>query len=134
MSRTYYAEINLHITWHTKNNARLITAQLEPLLYGFIKDKIVTTDGAYFHGIGGIEDHLHIGLSAAPKIHLDELIGQLKGASSHEFGTALEWQRGYGVVSFGTGDLPWVLEYIRNQREHHAKGTIHDRLERIEPD
>jgi hypothetical protein len=36
------------------------------------------------------------------------------------------------VVNFGTGDLPWVCGYIRNQREHHAKGTIHDRLERIE--
>src|SRR5690349_5317200 len=116
MSKTYYAEINLHITWHTKENRRLITASLQPFLYGFIKNKIITTDGAFFHGIGGIEDHIHICVSVAPKIHLDQWIGQLKGASSHEFGQSLEWQRGYGVVSFGTGDLKWVLEYIRNQR------------------
>ena len=134
MSKTYYAEINLHITWHTKNNSRLITPSLEPLLYAFLKNKIVTMDGTFFRGIGGIEDHLHIGLSVAPKIHLDEWIGQLKGASSHEFGNALEWQRGYGVVSFGTGDLPWVLSYIRNQRQYHDKGTIQKRLERIDTD
>ena len=46
-------------------------------------------------------------------------------------GKALEWQPGYGVVSFGTGDLEWVKSYIRNQREHHARGGCHDRLERI---
>lgn len=122
----------MHITWHTKNSGRLVTPTLEPQLYGFIKDRIIQTEGAYFHAIGGMEDHIHVGLSVAPKIHLDEWIGQLKGASSHEFGKALEWQRGYGVVSFGTKDLKWVIAYIRNQREHHTAGTIHDRLERIE--
>jgi hypothetical protein len=35
------------------------------------------------------------------------------------------------VVSFGTGDLEWVRQYIRNQRQHHAQGSCHDRLERI---
>jgi hypothetical protein len=46
----------------------------------------------------------------------------------------LQWQSGYGVVSFGTRRLDWVVEYIRNQREHHAKGTVHERLERITQD
>jgi hypothetical protein len=46
----------------------------------------------------------------------------------------LQWQTGYGVVSFGTKDLPWVREYIRNQRQHHAGATIQERLERIEYD
>jgi REP element-mobilizing transposase RayT len=43
---------------------------------------------------------------------------------------ALEWQAGYGVVSFGTGDLEWVKDYIRNQRERHSSEKIVDRLER----
>jgi hypothetical protein len=45
----------------------------------------------------------------------------------------LEWQAGYGVVSFGTKDLEWVKGYVRDQRKHHARGTTHDRLERITP-
>jgi putative transposase len=44
----------------------------------------------------------------------------------------LEWQNAYGVVSFGTRDLPWVIEYVRNQREHHARGTIQERLEQVD--
>jgi hypothetical protein len=44
----------------------------------------------------------------------------------------LEWQTGYGVASFGTKATPWVVRYVENQRQHHAKGTTHDRLERVE--
>ena len=28
-------------------------------------------------------------------------------------------------------DLGWVKAFVRNQREHHAWGTIQDRLERV---
>jgi putative transposase len=132
MSIRVYSEINLHITWHTKDNQRLITPEMQPDLYAFLKNKIVQTKGAYFHGIGGIEDHVHIGCSVKPSVHLDEWIGQLKGGSSFEMGKGLQWQAGYGIVSFGTKDLRWVLNYIHNQREHHSTGTIHDRLERTE--
>jgi hypothetical protein len=43
----------------------------------------------------------------------------------------LEWQTGYGVVSFGTRDLEWVKDYVKNQRDRHAGGQSHTRLERI---
>ena len=68
-------------------------------------------------------------------------IGELKGGTAHDVNQqvgkrqkVLQWQAGYGIVSFGTNDLEWVVEYIRNQREHHARGTVHDRLERITHD
>jgi hypothetical protein len=43
----------------------------------------------------------------------------------------LEWQRGFGVVSFGKKQLPWVLQYIARQKEHHAAGRLQPRLERV---
>lgn len=132
MSIRVYSEINLHVTWHTKNSSPLIVPEMEPELYAFLKNKIVETRGAYFHAIGGIETHVHLSFSAKPSIHLDEFIGQLKGASSFEMGKGLQWQAGYGIVSFGMKDLEWVVAYIRNQKEHHAKGDVYDRLERTE--
>ena len=95
-----------------------------------------STPGVYIHEIGGIETHVHLAISIAPTILISEFVGQLKGASAHEANQklgykALEWQTGYGVVSFGTRDLPWVVEYIRTQRERHPRGRIEDRLERI---
>jgi REP element-mobilizing transposase RayT len=67
---------------------------------------------------------------------ISDFIGALKGASSHDanqkFGSkVLQWQTGYGVVSFGTGDLKWVTDYVRNQKEHHAHNRTVARLERI---
>jgi hypothetical protein len=69
------------------------------------------------------------------------MVGALKGYSSHAVNhqlgrqkRMLEWQTGYGVVSFGTKDMEWVVDYIRRQKEHHACGAVHDRLERIEFD
>ena len=132
MSVRVYSEINLHITWHTKNSLPMIDSKMQADLFAFLKNKIVETRGAYFHAIGGIETHVHIGCSVKPSVHIDEWVGQLKGASSFEMGKGLQWQAGYGIVSFGTKDLKWVVDYVRDQREHHSRGTIFDRLERIE--
>ena len=132
MSVRVYSEINLHITWHTKRSLPSIGTDLQPTLYRFLKNKIVETRGAYFHAIGGIETHVHVVCSVKPSVHIDEWIGRLKGASSFEMGKDLQWQAGYGIVSFGTRDLKWVVDYVHNQRQHHAAGTLHDRLERTD--
>lgn len=139
MSRNYYSEIHLHMTWHTVLSRPLLTARVEPLAHRALKHKIVNWPGAYVHEVGGTETHVHLAVTIAPTITISEFIGQLKGASSHEVNQAigskvLEWQTGYGVVSFGTRDLEWVRAYVRNQKEHHARGDVHERLERITGD
>ena len=138
MSRNYYSEINLHITWHTKDSTPLLTPTIERLAHREMRRRIVETPGAFVHEIGGIETHVHLAVTIAPTILISEWVGQLKGGTSHDVNQqagkkqkVLEWQVGYGVVSFGTGDLDWVVKYIRNQREHHQRGSAVDRLERI---
>ncbi len=138
MSHNYYSEINLHVVWHTKASLPLLLPQVEAETHKYIKQKLVHTPGVYSHAIGGTETHVHVALSIPPTLLISEFIGKLKGASSHEVNQklgqgrkVLEWQAGYGVVSFGTKDLQWVIRYVQNQREHHARGTVHDRLERI---
>jgi len=136
MSRNYYSEINLHITWHTKASSPLLIPKIEAEAHHALRAKCVNTSGVHIHAVGGIETHVHLCASIPPTLTISEFVGQLKGFSSHElnqkFGSKLlEWQTGYGVVSFGTGDLEWVKAYILNQGERHATGQIVDRLERI---
>jgi putative transposase len=138
MSQNYYAEINLHLTWHTKESSPLLIGSVETIAHAELKERCIKSPGVYIHEIGGIETHVHLCISIAPTIKTSELVGQLKGASSHETNQklgykALEWQAGYGVVSFGTRDLEWVRAYVRDQRQRHDRGEIVDRLERIEP-
>ena len=136
MARNYYAEINLHITWHTKDSSPLLVPKVEAETHHYLRGRCINTPGVYIHQIGGIENHVHLCISIAPTVLISDLVGQLKGASAHEvnqkFGEKLlVWQAGYGVVSFGTRDLPWVIDYVANQRERHSCGKIEDRLERI---
>ena len=138
MARHYYAEINLHITWHTKGSSPVLEPKVEAIVHHYLRGKCINTPGVYIHEIGGIETHVHLCLSVQPTIAISDFIGQLKGASSHDVNQklgqkVLEWQAGYGVVSFGTRDLKWVVEYVKNQRERHANGKIVDRLERWSP-
>jgi putative transposase len=141
MSKNYYSEINLHIVWHTKQSLPLLTPTLEPIAHRFLRKRISETTDVVLHEIGGTATHVHIAVSVPPTHTISTWIGQLKGGSSHDvnqqIGTrdkVLQWQIGYGVVSFGSGDLDWVRRYIRNQKEHHGQDNVHDRLERITHD
>jgi len=138
MSRNYYSEINLHITWHCKGSLPLLSPQAEALAHRAIRQKLLDTPGTVLHEIGGTETHVHLAVSIPPTVTISDLVGRLKGASAHyvnvELGRRdkqLQWQAGYGVVSFGSRDVEWVRRYIRNQRAHHASGKAHARLERI---
>jgi putative transposase len=138
MSNTCYSEINLHITWHTKNSTPLLTPEIEKVVHHAIRQRVFETPKVHFHEIGGTENHVHLAVTIPPTLLISTFIGELKGGSSHTinqtFPALVErfaWQVGYGVVSFGTRDLKWVIDYIRNQKEHHARGKVEDRLERI---
>jgi REP element-mobilizing transposase RayT len=115
----------------------MIKADIEPKLHQYFKHKIFETPETICHAVGGIEDHIHIDVTLPPTVLPSDWIGKLKGASSHHINQlagrkTLEWQHGNGIVSFGEKDLPWVVNYVLNQREHHKRGTTHDRLERTE--
>lgn len=136
MSRNFYAEINLHLTWHTKSSEPLLIPPVEAIDHHYVRGRCIGTPGVLFHEIGGIETHVHLVVSIPPTLTISEWVGQLKGSATHEAnqksGTkVLDWQGGYGVVSFGTKDLPWVVDYVKNQRQRHRTGKTVDRLERV---
>lgn len=35
-----------------------------------------------------------------------------------------QWQEGYGVFSYNKSALPKLIEYVKNQEEHHRKRTF----------
>jgi len=80
--------------------------------------------------VGGIEDHVHALVIAPPVVSPSQIAQYLKGESSkwiHEEFPKLrgfEWQDGYGAFSVSKSNLPDVIVYIRNQREHHRKKTF----------
>jgi REP element-mobilizing transposase RayT len=135
MAKDCYHELFLHLVWHTKDSHNLIAPDWELKIHDIIRNRAV--EGRVFvHEIGGTRNHIHMVVRFSPTLAVSEWIGRVKGASSYEINhlnapLSMDWQSGYGVVSFGQNDLPWVVEYVRNQKNHHLRGTIFERLERI---
>jgi putative transposase len=124
-----YWKLYYHFVWGTKNRFPFIDSSLEPALYRAIAAKALDMDG-FVHAIGGIEDHVHLAVSIPPKMAPAKFIGDVKGNSSHFVNHMIKpdfefhWQDAYGVFSFGEKDLPAVVRYIQNQKQHHADRTL----------
>jgi len=136
MAGHMFHEVYLHLNWHVKDDRPTLNPDVEPLVHRMIKDRCRRAKGVCFHGIGGTETHVHLAVNIEPDVTISELVQDLKGGSSHDLNAQLGrkelyWQRGYGVVSFGKNNLDCVLRYIASQKEHHGKGRVQDRLERI---
>ncbi|MEO8434949.1 MAG: IS200/IS605 family transposase [Pyrinomonadaceae bacterium] len=140
MSLRAYSEINLHLTWQVKESLPIINETFEEGLHRHLRSYALKEKNVIVHEVGGTETHVHMAVSIPPTLLIAEWIGKLKGSSSYHVNHKLvnrhllDWQEGYGVVSLGTRDLPWIVEYIRNQKEHHASGNIYERLERFSID
>jgi putative transposase len=140
MSRNYFSEINLHMTWHTKKNAPLLCGDMERFAHEELRRRILETPHVILHEIGGTDDHIHMAVTVPPTLTPSTWIGGLKGGTSYDvnrraysLGKRLQWQVGYGVVSFRSAALEQVKAYIRNQRVHHAEGTTWWQFEQVDP-
>ena len=129
-----YWRLFYHAVWTCKNREPLIRSEFEDDLHQYMIRKGRSLS-AKMHKVGGIEDHVHIVFSIAPKITVAGFIGKIKGASSHwvthiiRNGEFFQWQDEYGIVSFGEENLPDVISYVDRQREHHMKNNIEPRFE-----
>jgi putative transposase len=132
-----YSKLYYHFIWGTKNRFPYIDSGIEPEIYRAIVAK-AQKFGGFVHAIGGIEDHVHLGVSIPPKIAPAKFIGDVKGNSSHFVNHVIKpdfefhWQDEYGVLSFGEKNLSAVVRYIHNQKQHHADGTLITEMERID--
>jgi len=133
-----YSEIFLHFVWRTKDDRPFITGAVRPVLYRHLAERVARDDRVTLKAIGGVEDHVHLCVEVSPTISPAQLVKDLKGESSHHINHLmprigeLRWQKGYGVLSLGKKNVPWLVRYIQSQEEHHRRGTMIERLERTE--
>lgn len=126
-----YSNLFYHIVFSTKGRKDLISPEIETRVWAYIGG-IARNHEVVAIQIGGIENHIHVLIMAKPKIAPSQIVQWLKGESSkwiHETFPELHdfaWQDGFGVFSVSKSNVPDVVEYIRTQREHHAKQTFAD--------
>jgi putative transposase len=49
MSHNYYSEVNLHVTWHTKDSLPLLTPQVRDMVYRCLRQRLVNAGGVFVH-------------------------------------------------------------------------------------
>jgi putative transposase len=130
-----YYELYYHLVWSTKNRAPLLTAEVEPIIYRFMRHKAQGL-GATIHALNGWEEHTHMVATIPPKLAVATFVGQVKGVTSTKFNQQYKqyppffWQTEYAAFSFDKKRLPYVVAYVERQKEHHASNQLIPVLEK----
>lgn len=82
--------------------------------------------------INGMPNHVHLLLGLKPDIALSDLIRDVKANSSNFINDKqwvmgkFEWQAGFGGFSYSHSQLDVIINYIRNQEEHHKTKSFRE--------
>jgi putative transposase len=126
-----YSSLFYHIVFSTKNREDFLETGIEKRVWAYIGG-IARKHNFTAIQVGGIEDHIHALILSPPKYAPSEIAQFLKGESSkwiHEKFPNMQkfgWQDGYGAFSVSKKLVPKVVEYIKNQREHHIGKTFEE--------
>src|SRR5262249_19481025 len=126
-----YTSLHYHIVFSTKNREPLIAQEIENRVWAYIggiarKHRMIALQ------VGGIEDHIHALVTAPAALSPSQTAQVLKGDSSKWIHTEFPslshfvWQDGYGAFTVSRSNIPPVIAYIQNQREHHRKKTFQE--------
>ena len=84
--------------------------------------------------IGGVSDHLHILTHIHPTVSLASLVKDIKLASTEHiknknlFPNFSGWQEGYAAFTYAFKDKNGLIEYVKNQEDHHRVKTFKEEL------
>lgn len=135
MANTYSA-LFYHIVFSTKNRQIWIRDEIEYRVWSYIGG-IARTHKLIAIQVGGVEDHIHALVMAKPIHSPSEIAKWLKSESSKWIHEEFErmrtfgWQDGYGAFSVSKSNVPSVVQYIKDQREHHKKESFEEEYERL---
>ena len=98
---------------------------------------IIKSKNCKLYGINGVEDHIHIFSDLHPGISLSDYVKDIKVASSiwikesGKFPHFKAWQEGCGAFTYSIREKDVIINYIKNQKNHHKKETFYDEFKKI---
>lgn len=131
-----YRQILYHTIFRTKESGKTLNQTYSRELYayimGFVKNK-----NCFLYRINGMEDHIHILCDLHPSIALSDYLRDMKTSTSiwlkqsGKFSSFEGWADGYAALTYAWKDKELIINYIKNQQEHHKKETFEEELRRI---
>ena len=124
-----YTQLYFHIVFAVKGRSNYISEQWKDELYKYISGIIANKDQKLMI-VNGMPNHIHLLIGTKPNCNLSDLIRDIKANSSKWMNEKkftnfhFEWQTGFGAFTVSQSVVPNVIEYIKNQEEHHRKKTF----------
>ena len=124
-----YTQIHLQLVFAVQYRVSLIHETWKDELYKYMTG-IVQQHKHKMIIVNGMPDHIHMLIGMRPTQSLSELMQDVKGSSSAWINerkltkSRFQWQEGYGAFSYSKRILPGIINYIKNQEEHHRQKTF----------
>ena len=131
-----YTQIIYHIVFATKNRERTLDKSHREELFRYIWG-ILKNHDCHLYRINGVEDHIHILTSIHQSICLADVVKAVKTGSAKwiredkVFPQFDHWQEGYGAFTHSSADKDRLIEYIKNQAEHHRHVEFLDEYRKL---
>jgi len=119
-----YRQHLYHIVFRTKGSFPTIRQDHVNDLYAYITG-IIKHKNSHLYRLNGVENHLHILTDMNPSIAPIDFIKDIKVStsiwmkSSNFFPAFKGWAVGYGSFTCSYKDIDRIIDYIKNQQEHH---------------
>ncbi len=121
-----YTQIHIQAVFSVQNWDCVIKRQWRDELYKYLTG-IIQNNGHKVLAINGMPDHIHAFFGMKPNQSLSDLLQDIKGDSSKWINqrgfikSHFSWQEGYGAFSYSKSHVDNVINYIKNQENHHKK-------------
>jgi REP element-mobilizing transposase RayT len=131
-----YRQILYHIVFRTKASEKTINQEHSTELKKYIWG-IITNKKCVLFRINCMEEHVHILSDLHPSLALADYIKDIKVSSSKwikESGLFPKF-RGWGIkycaLTYSYKERDIIIDYIKNQQEHHRAESFQDEIRRL---
>ena len=126
-----YTQLLYHVIIRTKASELTLSLKHSDELYRYIWG-VIKNKNSVLYCINGMEDHVHILFSLHPTIALSDFMRELKVEASKMlkrtigFEQFTAWGEEYAALTYGSKEKDALVNYIKNQREHHKSLSFRD--------
>jgi putative transposase len=119
-----YTQILYQIIFTPKNHEKTLDAHNRQELYKYICG-ILKNKKCHLYRIGGVSDHIHLVTHLHPLVSLSSIVKDIKLTSTvfiknnKLFPMFSGWQEGYDGFTYTFKDKDRLIDYVKNQEEHH---------------
>ncbi|MGC4129347.1 MAG: IS200/IS605 family transposase [Bergeyella sp.] len=132
-----YTKLLYHIIFRTKYSHPTIPNESSDKLYRYIWG-FVKNHKSVLYRVNGMPDHIHIFVQLHPTIAVSDFVKKLKNAThkwlddnKKDFPDFQAWAVKYCALTYSDRDKDMIVNYIKNQREHHKTESVIDEIRRL---